>query len=244
MKKKNVLLVLVAVVILVFFGGIRSLSDLLPGRTRIMNAGQSAPAQTATDVPAPVRSNRVLPSWCRDVSELTGDFYDSVENDGTGSVREFRIYSGADISRYSLSYYYTYFADDSETHYIVDTSGWSGTWRLRVEGDQLLVDRFEPVPGEDQDGSRLGTGALIASYEVGLSDWTARQLSGERYEEEPTPVKESPQRQYVANSRSKIFHLTSCADVSNMSDENKVLLYTTREDMLAQGYTPCGHCEP
>ncbi|MBP5410315.1 MAG: hypothetical protein J6Y26_00215, partial [Lachnospiraceae bacterium] len=75
MKKKNVLLVLVAVVILVFFGGIRSLSDLLPGRTRIMNAGQSAPAQTATDVPAPVRSNRVLPSWCRDVSELTGDFY-------------------------------------------------------------------------------------------------------------------------------------------------------------------------
>ena len=244
MKKKNVLLVLVAMVILVFFVGIKSLNDLLPGRTRILNAGQSSPVQAAPEAPAPVRSNRVLPSWCRDVSELNGDFYDSVENDGTGSVREFRIYAGADVSRYSLSYYYTYFADDSETHYIVDTSGWSGTWRLRVEGDQLLVDRFEPVPGEDQDGSRLGTGALIASYEVGLSDWTARQLSGERYEEEPTPVKESPQRQYVANSRSKIFHLTSCADVSNMSDENKVLLYTTREDMLAQGYTPCGHCEP
>ena len=205
-----------------------------------VDAGLPAPAA----VSAPVRTAPLLPSWCRDVSELNGDFYDSVENDGTGSVREFRIYAGADVSRYSLSYYYTYFADDSETHYIVDTSGWSGTWRLRVEGDQLLVDRFEPVLGEDQDGSRLGTGALIASYEVGLNDWTARQLSGERYEEEPKPVEEATQRQYVANSRSKVFHLPSCQDVGNMSEENKVIVYTTRQDLIAHDYTPCKHCEP
>lgn len=209
-----------------------------------MNAGQSAPAQTATDAPAPARLNRVLPSWCRDVAELGGDFYTAIENDSTGLVRELRIYSGADISLCSLSYYYAYFASDDEIHYILDSSGWSGTWRLRVEGDQLLVDRFESAPGEDQDGSRLGTGALLASYEVGLSDWAARQLSGERYEEEPTPVEEATQLQYVANSRSKIFHLPSCADVGNMSEENKVIVYTTRQDLIAQGYTPCGHCNP
>ena len=240
MKKKNVLLVLAAVVILVFFFGITSLDDLLPGKTKILNAEQAAPASSE----APVRSTRILPSWCLDVAELDGDFYSSVENDSTGTVREFRIYSGADVSRYALSYYYAYFASGDEIHYIVDSSGWSGTWRLHVEDDRLLVDRFEAVPGEDQDGSRLGTGALIASYEVCLSDWTARQLSGERYEEELPPAEEAEKHRYVANSRSKIFHLASCPDVSNMSAENKVPMYTTRQDMIAQGYTPCGHCSP
>ena len=210
-----------------------------PGSS-FVDAGLPAPSAAS----APVRTAPLLPSWCLGVSELTGDFYSAVQNDSTGTVREFRIYTGADFSQYALSYYYAYFASDDEIHYIVDTSGWSGTWRLRVEGDQLLVDRFESVPGEDQDGSRLGTGALLASYEVGLSDWAARQLSGERYEEEPKPVEEATQRQYVANSRSKIFHLPTCGDVANMNEENKIAMYTTREEMIAQDYHPCGHCHP
>ena len=225
------------------------LESVLPSKTETVRADpqtkdlsmeQPAPAPSV----APIRLRRELPSWCLDVAELNGDFYGSVENDSTGSVREFRIYSGADVSRYALSYYYAYFVSDDEIHYIVDSSGWYGTWRLRVDGDQLLVDRFESVPDEDQDGSRLGTGALIASYQVGLNDWTARQLSGERYEEEAPPVEEETTRQYVANSRSNVFHLPSCADVGSMSAENKVPMFTTRQDMIAQGYTPCGHCNP
>ena len=195
MKKTRSVIIFVTLCILglISFGllfydaAVDLLESVLPSKTTNYRTDQepvqvSQPSDPAPSV-APIRLRRELPSWCLDVAELNGDFYSSVENDSTGSVREFRIYSGADVSLYALSYYYAYFASDDEIHYIVDSSGWSGTWRLRVDGDQLLVDRFEAVPGEDQDGSRLGTGALIASYEVGLSDWTARQLSGERYEE-------------------------------------------------------------
>lgn len=257
MKKTRSVIIFVTLCILglISFGfifydaAVDLLESVLPSKTETLRADPqtkdlSAEQTAPTPSVAPVRLRRELPDWCLDAAELSGDFYDSVRNDPTSAVRELRIYSGADVSRYALSYYYAYFASDDEIHYIVDSSGWSGTWRLRVDGDQLLVDRFEAVPGEDQDGSRLGTGALIASYQVGLNDWTARQLSGERYVEEAPPVEEEPKRQYVANSRSKIFHLPSCADVDNMSAENKVTLNTTRQDMIAQGYHPCAHCHP
>jgi len=257
MKKTRSVIIFVTLCILglISFGllfydaAVDLLESVLPSKTETVRADPqpkdlSAERTAPTPSVAPFRLRRELPSWCLDAAELNGDFYSSVENDPTGTVRELRIYSGTDVSRYALSYYYAYFASDDEIHYIVDSSGWSGTWRLRVDGDQLLVDRFEAVPGEDQDGSRLGTGALIASYQVGLSDWTARQLSGERYEEEAPPVEEETKRQYVANSRSKVFHLPTCADVANMNEENKVAMYTTREEMIAQDYHPCGHCNP
>ncbi len=257
MKKTRSVIIFVTLCILglISFGllfydaAVDLLESVLPSKTETVRDDPqtkdlSAEQTTPTTSVAPVRLRRELPDWCLDAAELNGAFYGSVENDPTGAVRELRIYAGANVSRYALSYYYAYFASDDEIHYIVDSSGWSGTWRLRVEDDRLLVDRFESVPGEDQDGSRLGTGALIASYEVGLSDWTARQLSGERYEEEAPPVEEEEKHQYVANSRSKIFHLASCPDVGNMSAENKVTLNTTREEMITQGYHPCGHCHP
>lgn len=254
MKKTRSVIIFVTLCILglISFGllfydaAVDLLESVLPSKTETVRADpQTKDLSMEQPAPAvPVRSSLRLPDWCLDAADLNGDFYGSVENDPTGAVRELRIYSGADVSRYALSYYYAYFAADDEIHYIVDSSGWSGTWRLRVDGDQLLVDRFEAVPGEDQDGSRLGTGALIASYRVGLNDWTARQLSGDRYEEEAPPVEAETTRQYVANSRSKVFHLPSCPDVGNMSAENKVPMYTTRQDMIARGYTPCGHCNP
>ena len=257
MKKTRSVIIFVTLCILglIAFGfsfydaAVDLLESVLPSRTatlrddpqtKDLSAEQTAPTPSV----APIRLRRELPSWCRDVSELNGDFYDAVRNDSTGTIREFRIYADADFSRYALSYYYAYFSSDDEIHYIVNASGDFDTWRLRVEDGAILIDRFEAVPGEDQDGSRLGTGALIASYEVGLSDWTARQLFGERYEDELPPAEEEEKHQYVANSRSKIFHLASCPDVGNMSAENKVPMYTTRHDMIAQGYTPCGHCNP
>ena len=205
-----------------------------------VDAGLSAPAAAS----APVRTMPKLPSWCMDVSELNGDFYSAVQNDSTGLIREYRIYTDADFSRYALSYYYAYISSDDEIHYIVNASGDFDTWRLRVEDGAILIDRYEAVPGEDQDGSRLGSGAFLASYEIGLSDWTARQLSGERYVEATPQVEEAEKHQYVGNSRSKVFHLASCPHVSEMSEENKVPMYTTREDMIAQGYKPCGSCNP
>ncbi len=51
-------------------------------------------------------------------------------------------------------------------------------------------------------------------------------------------------RVYVINTRSGVFHYPSCNGVKEMSEHNKKEVTATRSELTAQGYTPCGYCEP
>ena len=49
---------------------------------------------------------------------------------------------------------------------------------------------------------------------------------------------------YILNTSSHKFHYPDCAGVANMSDANKETYTGSREDLIAQGYEPCGQCKP
>ncbi len=51
---------------------------------------------------------------------------------------------------------------------------------------------------------------------------------------------------YIGNSNSKKFHMPSCTYAQEMNNENKVVfgLDVDRQEIIDQGYTPCGHCKP
>ena len=51
-------------------------------------------------------------------------------------------------------------------------------------------------------------------------------------------------RIYVINTRSGVFHYPTCDGVKEMSEHNKETVTATRSELTAQGYTPCGYCEP
>lgn len=51
-------------------------------------------------------------------------------------------------------------------------------------------------------------------------------------------------RTYVINTRSGVFHYPTCDGVKEMSEHNKKTVTATRSELTAQGYTPCGYCEP
>ena len=51
-------------------------------------------------------------------------------------------------------------------------------------------------------------------------------------------------RDYVINTRSGVFHYPSCDGVKEMSRKNRKDVHATRSELTAQGYTPCGYCEP
>lgn len=60
-------------------------------------------------------------------------------------------------------------------------------------------------------------------------------------------VKEAPSgsaQEYVLNTNSKKFHYPSCKSVNAMKDKNKKVTTDTRENILSQGYSPCGNCHP
>lgn len=54
--------------------------------------------------------------------------------------------------------------------------------------------------------------------------------------EEPTVM------EYVLNTNSMKFHYPECSSVADMSAKNREDYTGTREDLLAQGYSPCGVC--
>lgn len=49
--------------------------------------------------------------------------------------------------------------------------------------------------------------------------------------------------QYCANINTKVFHLKSCTSATNMKEENKYFL-SDRDALIADGYKPCGRCNP
>ncbi len=49
---------------------------------------------------------------------------------------------------------------------------------------------------------------------------------------------------YVINTDSGIFHYPSCSSAKRISDANRSEYTGTRDDLIAQGYSPCGNCDP
>ena len=49
---------------------------------------------------------------------------------------------------------------------------------------------------------------------------------------------------YVLNTNSKKFHSPDCSSVSKISENNKQVFEGTREELIDDGYSPCGICKP
>lgn len=70
--------------------------------------------------------------------------------------------------------------------------------------------------------------------------------------EPPAPAQEeTPAEQpaanvftYVINTDSRKFHYPSCPRAKKISDANRSEYTGTRDDLIAQGYSPCGSCDP
>ena len=53
-----------------------------------------------------------------------------------------------------------------------------------------------------------------------------------------------PDVTYVLNTNTKKFHYPYCGSVSTMKESNKKETNETREELISQGYKPCGNCNP
>ncbi len=49
---------------------------------------------------------------------------------------------------------------------------------------------------------------------------------------------------FILNTKSKKFHLITCRYVSTIAAENYAESGDTRDDLIADGYTPCDTCDP
>ncbi len=84
-----------------------------------------------------------------------------------------------------------------------------------------------------------------AADEVHVTVYPVEATSGPDITEAPSTGSPEAQTQgdYVASINSDKFHFPSCSSASQISDENKIY-FTSREEAVAAGYSPCGRCNP
>lgn len=60
---------------------------------------------------------------------------------------------------------------------------------------------------------------------------------------EPTP-KPEPEYDWALNTKTMVFHWSSCSSVKRMSAANRRDYTGTRSSVLSMGYEPCNQCHP
>ena len=103
---------------------------------------------------------------------------------------------------------------DSVTVYLEITSG-TQTFGI----DDLERDGDYTYSSYSSSSSSSSSGGHTTTYNSGTSD------------------------SYVGNSNSHKFHAPGCGDVNKMKPSNKVY-FTSRDQAINAGYSPCGHCHP
>ncbi len=58
------------------------------------------------------------------------------------------------------------------------------------------------------------------------------------------PEQQNTEATYVLNTKTKKFHKPSCNDVKKIKPANYSTSSASRDDIIAQGYSSCGHCHP
>ncbi len=60
----------------------------------------------------------------------------------------------------------------------------------------------------------------------------------------PSGKEESTEVTYILNTNTNKFHLPTCSGALSMKDDNRAEYYGTRDEVIADGYEPCGTCKP
>ena len=106
------------------------------------------------------------------------------------------------------------------------------------EGVCFCVYAYNIQPGVEID---YATGD---SWETGETPSESQPETSTQQPEQGDSTQSSGEMEYVLNTSSHKFHYPDCGSVSQMSDSNRQDYTGTREEIIAQGYEPCGNCNP
>ena len=114
-------------------------------------------------------------------------------------------------------------------------------WSVEDEGDGVCfnVYVYNVQPGVTIDYATGESTLASDAPETGTATDTETTTG-----EDTAPETETAETTYILNTSSHKFHLPDCPSVSSMKEANKSTYTGSREDLIAQGYEPCGQCKP
>ncbi|MCD8191239.1 MAG: DNA/RNA non-specific endonuclease [Oscillospiraceae bacterium] len=107
------------------------------------------------------------------------------------------------------------------------------------EGDNLVASGVQMEALSVDDG---GEAVCFNVYCYNVQpDIYIDYATGESWPEGSEPPSEAD---YILNTSSKKFHYPDCSGVESMAEKNKQSYTGSRDELIAQGYSPCGTCRP
>ena len=108
------------------------------------------------------------------------------------------------------------------------------------EGQNLVASGVQMEAWSVEDaGDGVCFNVYVYNVQPGI---TIDYATGESWQEGTEPS--DGDVTYILNTNSHKFHYPDCAGAASMSDANRQEYTGSREDLIAQGYTPCGQCDP
>ena len=110
------------------------------------------------------------------------------------------------------------------------------------EGDNLVASgvQMEAQSVED-DGEGSAFNVYCYNVQPGVE---IDYATGDSWLAEQTEATTGGGQTYVLNTSSKKFHLPECSSVESIQAQNKQTVTCDRQDLIGQGYEPCGRCDP
>ncbi len=102
----------------------------------------------------------------------------------------------------------------------------------------------EPQNSESQDISQFVIVEQPAQTTTRSSNSVGNGGNADYFDTYNIPEQQNTTDAYVLNMSTLKFHRPSCKDVKRIKPENYATTSTGRNDLIAQGYSPCGHCNP
>lgn len=114
------------------------------------------------------------------------------------------------------------------------------------EDDELVCRAVQmEARSVEDDGAGISFDVLCRNVQPGVEidyatgdNWLARPDTGSDDGEQ------GEERSYVLNTSSHKFHLPECDGATTMDPSNRRDVTATRGELIAEGYTPCGSCNP
>lgn len=112
--------------------------------------------------------------------------------------------------------------------------------------DNELVARGVQMEAYSIEDNGKGVQFNIYCYNVQPNIEIDYKTGNSRYigDESTTQYNTGERQEYIVNTSSRKFHLPSCSAVSKIKQENKKAYIGYRENLVKNGYEPCGQCKP
>ena len=114
------------------------------------------------------------------------------------------------------------------------------------EGDNLVATGVQMEAWSVEDnGEGICFNVFVYNVQPGITiDYATGESALADENDTGTTQEKANVTKYVLNTSGKKFHKPDCSSAKNMKKENKKTYKGTREELIEQGYEPCGNCKP